>query len=112
MAMGYRNTFNINSMINQTGTVIILNGPSAAGKTSVQKALQAKMKEPYLCMGIDSILVAMMPQRYFLGEENDRKEVLWAESNQDEDGNDLFNLFFGPKGRRVLFGMHEAIALL
>ena len=97
-------------MINQSGTVIILNGPSAAGKTSVQKALQIDMKEPYLSMGLDSILVAMMPQRYFLGEEDDRKEVLWGESNEDEDGNPLFNLYFGHKGRRVIFGMHEAIA--
>ena len=97
-------------MTNKPGTVIILNGPSAAGKSSVQKALQAKMKEPYLCMGIDSVLVGMMPQRYFLGEESDRKEVLWAEFDKDEAGNALFNLYFGSKGRRVIFGMHEAIA--
>ena len=54
-------------MSNQTGKVIILNGPSVAGKTSLQKALQSSLKEPYMAMGIDSILVAMMPQRYFFG---------------------------------------------
>lgn len=94
----------------KSGVAIILNGPSVAGKTSIQKALQEELKEPYMAMGIDSILVAMMPQRYFLGQEDDRKEVLWGEPSEDKDGNPLFHLYFGEKGRNVVFGMNEAIA--
>lgn len=97
-------------MTNKSGTVIILNGPSVAGKSSIQKAIQDRMKTPYMAMGIDSILVAMMPQRYFLGQEEDRKEVLWGEFSEDETGHPLFHLFFGPKGRQVIYGMHDAIA--
>lgn len=97
-------------MTKQSGKVIILNGPSVAGKSSIQKALQQEMKTPYMAMGIDSILVAMMPQRYFLGLEEDRKEVLWGEPSEDENGRPLFHLYFGPQGRNVIFGMNEAIA--
>ena len=45
-----------------------------------------------------------------MGQEDDRKDVLWGEGSEDADGNPLFNLYFGPKGRRVVFGMHQAIA--
>jgi len=94
----------------KSGIAVILNGPSVAGKTSIQKALQEALKEPYMAMGIDSILVAMAPQRYFLGQEDDRKEVLWGEPSEDEDGNPLFHLYFGEKGRNIVFGMNDAIA--
>jgi chloramphenicol 3-O phosphotransferase len=93
-----------------SGTVIVLNGPSAAGKTSIQKLLQERMTEPYMAMGIDSILVGMLPSRYFLGQAEDRHQVLYAESSTSADGHPLFTLHFGPKGRRVMSGMHRAIA--
>jgi chloramphenicol 3-O phosphotransferase len=98
-------------MKTKSGTIIILNGTSVAGKTSIQKELQRKLTLPYLTMGIDSILVAMLPQRYFLGLERDRKEVLWGEPSEDKEGNPLFHLYFGEKGRQVILGMHDAIAV-
>ncbi|MDB4967331.1 MAG: chloramphenicol phosphotransferase [Myxococcales bacterium] len=96
--------------LSQSGRVIVLNGPSVSGKSSIQKALQARFEEPYLAMGIDSILVGMMPARYFAGPTLDRKEVMWADPSTDATGAPLFELRFGPTGRRVVAGMHEAIA--
>ncbi|ATB34350.1 chloramphenicol phosphotransferase CPT family protein [Melittangium boletus] len=93
-----------------SGNVIVLNGPSVAGKTSIQKKLQEAFEEPYMAMGIDSILVAMLPTRYFMGTPPDREQLLHAESSVDESGAPLFTLRFGPKGRRVVAGMHRAIA--
>jgi chloramphenicol 3-O phosphotransferase len=92
------------------GHVIVLNGPSVAGKTSIQKALQARFEEPHLAMGIDSMLCGMLPQRYFAGPTPDRKDVMWADPSTDASGAPLFELHFGPKGRRVIAGMHRAIA--
>src|SRR4051794_39599793 len=36
-----------------SGTIVLLNGTSSAGKTSIVKALQALMDEPWLHTGID-----------------------------------------------------------
>ncbi|HEX5748110.1 MAG TPA: hypothetical protein VFZ09_17860 [Archangium sp.] len=93
-----------------SGNVIVLNGPSVAGKTSIQKRLQESFEEPHMAMGIDSILVAMLPTRYFMGMPADREQVLYGVPSTDESGSPLFTLRFGPKGQRVVAGMHHAIA--
>lgn len=49
------------------GTIILLNGTSSAGKTTLARALQTALVDPYLCLGIDTFL-AMLPERYFLLE--------------------------------------------
>jgi len=94
----------------ETGNVIVLNGPSVAGKSSIQNKLQESFAEPYMAMGIDSILVAMLPTRYFTGAAPDRKEVLYGVASTDESSSPVFTLRFGPKGQRVMAGMHAAVA--
>lgn len=42
--------------------VIVLNGPSSAGKTSIGQCLQETMKEHYVLLGLDHILYTM-PRR-------------------------------------------------
>lgn len=93
------------------GNVIVLNGPSVAGKSSIQKKLQESFAEPYMAMGIDSILVAMLPTRYFKGAAPDREEVLYGVASTDDSGSPVFTLRFGPKGQRVMAGMHAAVAV-
>lgn len=92
------------------GRVIVLNGPSVAGKSSIQKALQARFAAPHLAMGLDSMLVGMMPQRYFTDRQPDREQVMWGDPTTDAGGAPLFPLHFGPIGRRAVTGMHRAIA--
>lgn len=81
----------------QTGTIIILNGTSSSGKTSLVKALQAQLDEPFLDAGIDRFLW-MLPARFL-----DRP--LW---------DDVLGLAVeaGPVGHRLVSGMHHAIAAL
>lgn len=43
-------------------SVILLNGATSAGKSSLTRALQARLPKPYLHMGVDSFL-AMLPPR-------------------------------------------------
>lgn len=76
-------------------TIIFLNGTSSSGKTSLLKALQDRLKDPYLDMGIDKF-IWMLPKRYL-----DRplwNEVLGKASHS------------GPEGRVLFSGMHHAIA--
>jgi phospho-2-dehydro-3-deoxyheptonate aldolase len=45
------------------GSVILLNGTSSAGKSTLANAVQDVMDAPYLCLGIDCFFDAL-PQRY------------------------------------------------
>jgi chloramphenicol 3-O phosphotransferase len=93
-----------------SGVVIVLNGPSASGKSSIQRRLQDELAVPHLAMGLDSLLVGLMPQRYFTSQPPDREQVMWGDATTDASGAPLFTLHFGPVGRRALAGMHNAIA--
>ena len=76
-------------------TIIFINGTSSSGKTTLLKALQTKLQEPYLDMGIDRF-IWMLPKRYL-----DRP--LW----DDVLGKALQS---GPLGLVLFSGMHHAIA--
>ncbi len=54
------------------GKIIFLNGASSSGKTSIAKALQQILEEPYLHFGIDNYFM-MLPESYILG---DRRHLL------------------------------------
>ena len=49
------------------GSIVLLNGASSSGKTSIAQELQAMLDEPYLRLGIDSF-GSLLPERY-LGVE-------------------------------------------
>ncbi|MFI9787110.1 chloramphenicol phosphotransferase CPT [Kitasatospora sp. NPDC051984] len=42
--------------------VIVLNGGSSSGKSSIARALQAQLPEPWLTFGIDGLIEAMPPE--------------------------------------------------
>jgi len=79
------------------GKIIILNGTSSSGKTSIVAALQDMLAEPFLDAGIDKF-IWMLPRRYL-----DRP--LWDE---------VLGLATqaGPLGQRLMSGMHHTIAAL
>src|SRR5829696_7536165 len=79
------------------GTIIMLNGTSSAGKTSIITALQDLLDEPFLHAGIDTFF-HMLPPRYLWGAQ--WIEVLDQASHA------------GPVGRTVAAGMHTAIPAL
>lgn len=79
------------------GKVIILNGASSSGKTSILNNLQTLLDEPYLNAGIDKF-IWMLPKRYL-----DRP--LW---------DDVLGLATeaGETGDRLFSSMHKVIQLL
>jgi chloramphenicol 3-O phosphotransferase len=90
------------------GTVIILNGTSSSGKTSIVKALQEVLDEPYLDAGIDKFLF-MLPKCYL-------NEPLWHQVFDylyaDPINRTGLSIKAGPVGHRVIAGMHRSIAAL
>lgn len=90
-----------------TGTVIILNGPSAAGKSSLQKEFQ-KIMMPHLWIkvGIDNLFDQTMPDDVM----QEKNPIRWGKTTKDINNNPLFTLFIGPDGEKVAYGMNGAIA--
>lgn len=80
-----------------TGTIIILNGTSSSGKTSIVKALQDAFDEPFLEAGLDKF-IWMLPERYL-------ERPLW---------DDVLGLATqaGRTGHQLVAGMHQAIKAL
>ncbi|MEZ4667225.1 MAG: AAA family ATPase [Anaerolineae bacterium] len=86
------------------GNIILLNGASSAGKSSIVKALQNLLEEPYLEAGIDKFLF-MLPKAYL------NQAALWHQVigyEKDESGALLPKV--GPRGHQLMSGMHHAIA--
>jgi chloramphenicol 3-O phosphotransferase len=81
----------------ERGKIILINGTSSSGKTSIVRALQDRLEEPYLEAGLDKF-IWMLPRRYL-----DRP--LW---------DDVLGLAAtaGKEGHRLVAGMHQAIAAL
>lgn len=79
------------------GNIIILNGTSSSGKSSIVRALQEMLPEPYLEAGIDKFIF-MLPKRYLI-------QPLWDDVLGRADRS-------GEVGNRLVSGMHHAIAAL
>jgi chloramphenicol 3-O phosphotransferase len=83
--------------MSQLGTILLLNGASSSGKTTLLEALQATLDEPFLNAGIDKF-IWMLPERYL-----DRPlwdDVLGRATNA------------GEMGQRLFSGIHRVIATL
>jgi chloramphenicol 3-O phosphotransferase len=99
--------------IQNTSTIIILNGPSAAGKSSMQREIQNIFPDPYLKIGIDNFVVALIPDRYLTGDtdkSNPEKMIMRGTKSTDAAGNPVFTLEIGKRGQKIFSGMHHAIA--
>jgi chloramphenicol 3-O phosphotransferase len=94
--------------------VIVINGPSASGKSSIQKKIQENFDEPYLALGIDSLFDNPLPDYYGLKGVHPKgsfaeKDIRYIEVEKI-DGQNSIKLYIGPIGRKVISGMHYSIA--
>jgi chloramphenicol 3-O phosphotransferase len=81
----------------ESGKIIIINGTSRSGKTSIVHALQELLEAPLIEAGIDKFIF-MMPERYL-------ERPLW---------DDVLSLATraGESGHTLFAGMHQAIRVL
>ncbi len=85
--------------------IILLNGNSSTGKSSIAKALQEITAEPFLHVAMDAFL-DMMPPSLFSGPEGMVFERL------TDAGKPSVAIRTGPAAARVLRGMRLAMAAL
>jgi chloramphenicol 3-O phosphotransferase len=90
------------------GRIVLVNGTSSSGKTTLVKALQAILPDPWLEIGIDRFVFAL-PKRYL-------DQPLWSEvfryvrPNGATEG--PFRIETGALGQRLVTGMHMTVAAL
>lgn len=91
-----------------SGHIIVLNGTSSAGKSTLAKALQTLLPDPYLHLGIDTMVFAL-PKRYL-------NPPLWHEVFRytwpPAGSADGLAIDAGPLGHQLIAGLHQAVAAL
>lgn len=85
-----------------SGHIIFLNGPSSAGKTSIARALQCCLSEPYLHIALDTFLGMFPP--HFVETPGSGSEV------PSSDGDDVLAIYLTPGAKRLISGYHHAVA--
>jgi chloramphenicol 3-O phosphotransferase len=80
--------------------IIILNGASSSGKSSLAKELQNQLSQPYLHIGIDTF-ITMMPDKCNAldGSKRISDGFYWASTRQDEQP--LLTIQRGAYGHRI-----------
>ena len=95
------------------GMVVVLNGPSTSGKSSIQKEFQhLMMPNLWIKVGIDNLFDMPMPaitvqNMSFWQSPN---QIRWVETTHDALHNPVITLRTGAQGDRVAYGMNSAIA--
>ncbi len=91
------------------GTIILLNGTTSAGKTTIGRALQDVMDEPYFLSGADHFQITYPPGLITVTEDptatSDGLLAVYGEGGLQE-------VRQGPLARRVFEGVHRAMAAL
>jgi len=99
--------------------VFLVNGPSSAGKSTLCRALQAAIAEPYLVVGFDDFIFMSAP-RYYRGADTARQgefdafTALGAElvTTSPPGAPPSVTARFGPVFRRILASMAPAVRAL
>ena len=88
-----------------TPCILLLNGPSSSGKSTLARSLQARAKAPFLHVAMDTFL-EMQPPRY----DNHPDTFFWTTTQEDGHPRTAFRT--GPRGAALMRGFRQSIAAL
>lgn len=91
--------------------IIYLNGPTSSGKTTIARALQNKLSEPFLVIGIDQILYMMRDQLNDWHTNTQAPGFSWIPV-KGADGSTLYKLHVGPFGQRMCQAFKDIVVTL
>jgi chloramphenicol 3-O phosphotransferase len=93
-----------------SGRVVVLNGTSSSGKSTLAKALQARLDEPWLLVGIDTVVFALPGA--WLDPPRWADVFRYVEPAAGAPAGVTFRIETGPLGLRLVDGLHRAVAAL
>ncbi len=88
--------------------VIILNGASSSGKSSIAKQLQALLPSPYLHLGIDTFIAMMPEQTNSLSAPDNKNSGFYWQTTQ-VDGKSSLRIQSGEYGLLVNRAYHSTV---
>ena len=91
--------------------IIYLNGSSSSGKTTLAKALQQALEEPFLHVGIDKI-IGWMPEKFNDWTGGEAPLGFSWKGSQDESGNPIQELQAGPYAQKMGETFREVVLAL
>jgi len=112
LSLGFLFLKNYNNS-HKSGTVIILNGPSTSGKSSIQKEFQSlMMPKLWIKLGIDNLFDKPMPD---ITPENmnfwqQPNPIRWVTATKNDNEKPIITLLVGKEGEQVAYGMNSSIA--
>lgn len=92
-----------------TGRVVIINGPSSVGKSTIASGLQGTMGEPWLKLALDDFL-GFMPEPLVNRAPSADPGFRWFPAVVT--GDEATHIAVGEYGHRVIRGMHQVVAAL
>jgi chloramphenicol 3-O phosphotransferase len=93
---------------NQAGRIILLNGASSSGKSSIAAELQSLLEEPYMHLGIDTVFT-MVPPKCKCDDPCDLKAFVWRPKRKALPE---VEISVGDLGHKIMRGFHRACATL
>nr|AIA16696.1 Chloramphenicol phosphotransferase-like protein [uncultured bacterium] len=91
--------------------ILLLNGPSSSGKSTLAELLQSKLKDPFLHIGIDK-MIAMMPDKINNWEGGQSEQGFWWEEDTDSEGHQIYKIKMGPYAQKVSQTYKEVVVTL
>lgn len=92
-------------------TVILLNGPSSSGKSTLAQALQEKLETPFLHIGIDKI-IEMMPWHLNNWEGGKSEMGFWWKESRDQENHKIYEIQMGPYAKKIRDVYKEVVKTL
>ena len=94
------------------GSIILLNGVTSSGKSSIAKSLQGQLEEPFLHLGID-VFTQMLPSAYYSFTQPPENVLAlqgfhWEPMLENDKAMGFIRA--GPVVHRLIRGMHRACA--
>ena len=88
-----------------------MNGPSSSGKTSLAHSLQSALTEPYLHIGIDT-LIGMMPEKCNDWSGKKISQGFWWNLSHDKHGNPLAHIQLEPYAKHISSTLKEIVVTM
>jgi chloramphenicol 3-O phosphotransferase len=92
--------------------IIYFNGPSSVGKSTLARAIQNKLKSPFLVIGIDQ-LIYMMPEKMNDWHNETKAPGFSWHPVKDEQGKAIaYKIHTGPFGKRMVQAFRDVVLTL